>query len=123
MQSGLNEKCLIGTMEKSMDSSNLPDTEQVVGIPTVIDLPLADDITIKNLQMSLIDAEDAGTLGEEELDKFREGVYAVVSYMLSADNYEGWLFELEKIRLDIKQERAKTQGASQVVSKGEVKKK
>jgi len=106
-----------------MDSSNLPDTEQVVGIPTVIDLPLADDITIKNLQMSLIDAEDAGTLEEEELDKFREGVYAVVSYMLSADNYEGWLFELEKIRLDIKQERAKTQSASQVVSKGEVKKK
>ena len=50
-----------------MDSSNLPDTEQVVGIPTVIDLPLADDITIKNLQMSLIDAEDAGTLEEEEL--------------------------------------------------------
>ena len=106
-----------------MDSGNLPNTEQVVGVPTVIDLPLADDITIKNLQMSLVDAEDAGQLREEELDKFREGVYAVVSYMLDADNFEGWMFELEKIRLDLEQEKKKTQGASQVMSKGEVKKK
>lgn len=106
-----------------MDSGNLPNTEQVVGVPTVIDLPLADDITIKNLQMSLVDAEDAGQLSEEELDKFREGVYAVVSYMLDADNFEGWMFELEKIRLDLEQEKKKTQGASQVMSKGEVKKK
>ena len=106
-----------------MDSGNLPNTEQVIGVPTVIDLPLADDITIKNLQMSLIDAEDAGTLEEEELDKFREGVYAVVSYMLDAENFEGWMFELEKIRLDLEQEKKKTQGASQVMSKGEVKKK
>ena len=102
-----------------MDSGNLPNTEQVVGVPTVIDLPLADDITIKNLQMSLVDAEDAGQLSEEELDKFREGVYAVVSYMLDADNFEGWMFELEKIRLDLEQEKKKTQGASQVMSKGE----
>ena len=43
--------------------------------------------------MSLIDAEDAGTL--EEDDKFSEGVYAVVSYMLSADNYEGCVVWLE----------------------------
>lgn len=106
-----------------MDSGNLPNTEQVIGVPTVIDLPLADDITIKNLQMSLVDAEDAGQLSEEELDKFREGVYAVVSYMLDADNFEGWMFELEKIRLDLEQEKKKTQGASQVMSKGEVKKK
>ena len=48
-----------------------------------------------------------GLLKKKNFDKFREGVYAVVSYMLSADNYEGWMFELEKIRLDIKQERAK----------------
>lgn len=106
-----------------MDSGNLPNTEQVIGVPTVIDLPLADDITIKNLQMSLVDAEDAGQLSEEELDKFREGVYAVVSYMLDAENFEGWMFELEKIRLDLEQEKKKTQGASQVMSKGEVKKK
>ena len=106
-----------------MDSNNLPNTEQVIGVPTVIDLPLADDITIKNLQMSLVDAEDAGQLSEEELDKFREGVYAVVGYMLDADNFEGWMFELEKIRLDLEQEKKKTQGASQVMSKGEVKKK
>lgn len=105
-----------------MDSSNLPNTEQVVGIPTVVDLPLADDITIKNLQMSLVDAEDAGILDEEELDKFREGVYAVVSYMLDKDNYEGWLFELDKIRLELSQEKQKQASASQVVSKGEVKK-
>ena len=50
-------------------------------------------------------------------------MYAVVSYMLDADNFEGWMFELEKIRLDLEQEKKKTQGASQVMSKGEVKKK
>ena len=57
--------------------------------------------------MSLIDAEDAGTLEEEELDKFREGVYAVVSYMLSADNYEGWMFELEKSDLTLNKREKK----------------
>ena len=32
--------------------------------------------------MSLIDAEDEKSLEEEEPEKFREGVYAEVSYML-----------------------------------------
>ena len=90
------------------EESNYPDTEQVIGIPTVIDLPLADDITIKNLQMTWLDAEDAEVFDtEEELEAFRDAVHLAVKFMLNDDNFESWLFELEKIRLDIDQQKKK----------------
>ena len=90
------------------EESNYPDTEQVIGIPTVIDLPLADDITIKNLQMTLLDAEDAEVFDtEEELEAFRDAVHLVVKFMLNDDNFESWLFELEKSRLDIDRQKKK----------------
>ena len=105
------KKCTLLVVQRSKlasEESNYPDTEQVIGIPTVIDLPLADDITIKNLQMTLLDAEDAEVFDtEEELESFRDAVHLVVKFMLNDDNFESWLFELEKIRLDIDQQKKK----------------
>ena len=56
--------------------------------------------------MTLLDAEDAEVFDtEEELEAFRDAVHLVVKFMLNDDNFESWLFELEKIRLDIDQQK------------------
>lgn len=82
------------------DESNYPLQEEVTGIPIVLDLATSDDITIKNLQLTLVDAVERGRDSKEDKDKadnLSDAIHTIVEYLLPDANYEQWAFDTEQM--------------------------
>lgn len=94
---------------KLMESAeNFPQNETVQGVPVVLDLATVDDITIKNMQMTMIDLYEKsfdGKSEKEQFDKVSEAIYSVVEYLLPENNFEQFQFDLENIMGEIDEEK------------------
>jgi len=89
-------------------AENFPQKETIQGVPVVLDLATVDDITIKNLQMTMVDAYEKSFDGKDEkeqFDKVSEAIYAVVEYLLPESNFEQFQFDLENIMGEIDEEK------------------
>ena len=86
---------------------NYPQSENVQGIPVVLDMPTVDDITIKNLQMTLVDAYEKSFDGKPEkarYDEVSEAIYTVVGYLLPEANFEQFQFDCDTMNNEIDEE-------------------
>lgn len=84
-----------------------PSPEAIQGVPVVLDLKTADDITLKNMQITLIDAYEKSKESEEDkqrFDKLQESVYGFIEYLLPTDGYEQFAFDIENMLLEIDKE-------------------
>jgi|TARA_B110000908_G_scaffold19741_1_gene22267 hypothetical protein len=102
----------------SEELKNNPEvTEQdIQGVPVILDLATADDITIRTLQLTLVDAYDKKDESEDDsqrYDNLHDAVYSVMEYLLPTAGYEKWAFDVETILNQIDEEK------SEVNSNGE----
>tara|TARA_A100000164_G_C21427559_1_gene549568 strand:+ start:146 stop:460 length:315 start_codon:yes stop_codon:yes gene_type:complete len=87
---------------------NYPQSESIQGIPVILDMPTVDDITIKNLQMTLVDAYEKSYDGKPEKEKYdevSEAIYTVIQYLLPDANFEQFQFDCETMMNDIDEEK------------------
>lgn len=85
-----------------------PQKQTVQGVPVVLDLSTVDDITLKNLQMSLVDLYEKsydGKSEKEDFEKYSEAIYTVAEYLLPEANFEQFQFDAENIMAEIDEER------------------
>jgi hypothetical protein len=102
------EKKMTEEVEVNNNASvDTPELEPINGVPVVLDLKTADDITIKNMQLTLIDAYEKSKESEhdkERFEKLNDAVLGFFEYLLPEDGYEQMAFDIENMLTELDNE-------------------